>query len=182
MFCVWEARHLGRRGERTEGRPSPQEPARDALCQQMSIVRGRCLFLRENEQTRLEASRHASASHGRRPATSTGTGRHYVPVPNEEAESRAQSAEEGQLPSATASRRSWQHECRPMAARAGRCATCAGWLSLVTEPMVQASGAALEHVAVMLTWVGRIPLRDVLTRQQVARSATSLQLGRLSAA
>ena len=81
-----------------------------------------------------------------------------------------------------ASRRSWRHECRAMAARAGRCADCAGWLSLVTEPMVQASGAALEHVAVMLTWVGRIPLRDVLTRQQVARSATSLQLGRLSAA
>ena len=50
------------------------------------------------------------------------------------------------------------------------------------EPMVQASGAALEHVAVMLTWVGRIALRDVLTRQQMARSATSLQLGRLSAA
>ena len=41
-----------------------------------------------------------------------------------------------------------------MAVRAGRCAVCAGWLSLVTEPMVQASGAALEHVAVMLTWVG----------------------------
>ena len=81
-----------------------------------------------------------------------------------------------------ATRRSWRHECRAMAARAGRCADCAGWLSLVTEPMVQASGAALEHVAVMLTWVGRIALRDVLTRQQVARSATSLHLGRLSAA
>ena len=148
----------------------------------MSIVRGRCLLLRKNEQTRLEASRHASASHGRRPATSTGTAGRLPAVPNQEAESRARSAEEGQLPSATASRRSWQHECRPMAARAGRCATCAGWLSLVTEPMVQASGAALEHVAVMLTWVGRIALRDVLTRQQVARSATSLQLGRLSAA
>ena len=72
---------------------------RDALCRQMSIARGDPLLLRENEQRRLEGSRHASASHGGRPAIAFGGRQGICAPPIQEAESRARSAEEGQLPS-----------------------------------------------------------------------------------
>ena len=73
------------------------------------------LLLRENEQTALEGSRRASASHGTRSAPSTGTADRSVPVPVEGPVQKARTADECRHPrraqvqerSTTPTRQSW---------------------------------------------------------------------------
>ena len=103
------------------------------------------MLLRENEQTAVEGSRRASASHGTRSAPLTGTADRSVPVPVEGPVQKARTADECRHPRRRRFRSAPRHRRSRVGGRAPRRSLCAHGTRSMSEVSLQVWRHACTH-------------------------------------